>query len=42
VAFEIQADLWAQPVPLRLALVTEVHLEDGHIDVRDAGARKGA
>jgi type VI secretion system protein ImpF len=28
--FEIEADLWAQPVPLHLYLQTEVDLETGH------------
>jgi type VI secretion system protein ImpF len=28
--FEIEADLWAQPLPLHLYLQTEVDLETGH------------
>jgi len=32
---EIQGELWAQPVPERLFLRTEVDLETGHISVQD-------
>jgi type VI secretion system protein ImpF len=42
-AFEIEADLWAQPFPLRLSLRTQVDLEDGRFQVSDlGGAAKGA
>jgi type VI secretion system protein ImpF len=41
VSFAIEADLWAQPLPLRLALRTQVDLEDGHVQVSDLGERKG-
>jgi type VI secretion system protein ImpF len=37
-AFDIEAELWAQPLPLRLFLRTAVDLEDGTIEVRDAGS----
>ena len=36
-AFEIQGELWAQPVPLRLFLRTEVDLESGTFAVSEAG-----
>ncbi len=35
VAFEIEGELWAQPVPLRLYLRTEVDLESGHFTLAD-------
>jgi type VI secretion system protein ImpF len=34
-AFTIEADLWAQPVPLRLFLRTELDLEDGTVRVSE-------
>ena len=38
--FEIEGTLWAQPVPLRMFLKTEVDLETGHVDViEQSGAR---
>jgi type VI secretion system protein ImpF len=40
--FDIEAELWAQPLPLRLFLRTAVDLESGIIDVRDLGSGKGA
>lgn len=33
IAFEIRAELWAQPAPLALRLRTEVDLEDGNVTV---------
>jgi type VI secretion system protein ImpF len=39
--FDIEAELWAQPLPLRLFLRTAVDLESGVIDVRDLGSSKG-
>jgi type VI secretion system protein ImpF len=36
-AFDIEAELWAQPLPLRLFLRTAIDMEDGTIDVRDLG-----
>jgi type VI secretion system protein ImpF len=40
-AFDIEAELWAQPLPLRLFLRTAIDLESGIIDVRDMGSSKG-
>jgi type VI secretion system protein ImpF len=37
-AFYIEAELWAQPIPLRLFLKTEIDLEDGTAEVVDAGS----
>jgi type VI secretion system protein ImpF len=39
VAFEIEGELWAQPVPLQLFLKTEVDLETGHCTVRELFGR---
>jgi type VI secretion system protein ImpF len=39
VTFEIEGELWAQPVPVHLYLKTELDLEDGHISVMDQAAR---
>lgn len=33
--FDIEGDLWMQPVPLRLYLKTQVDLETGSVDVTD-------
>ena len=33
--FTIEADLWAQPVPLRLFLKTELDLEDGSVRISE-------
>lgn len=38
--FEIEGDLWAQPVPLPLLLHTELDLETGHMQVVPAGQRR--
>jgi type VI secretion system protein ImpF len=40
-SFDIEAELWAQPLPLRLFLRTAVDLEDGAIEVRDMGSAGG-
>jgi len=40
--FDIEAELWAQPLPLRLFLRTAVDLETGSIDVIDQGNKGGA
>ena len=32
-AFEIEGMLWAQPMPMRMFLKTEVDLETGHVEV---------
>lgn len=37
IEFEIRGFMWAQPVPLELLLRTQVDLEAGQIQVRDAG-----
>jgi len=37
--FEIEGDLWAQPVPMRLFLKTELDLETGDIQVSDEYGR---
>lgn len=39
-SFEIEADLWAEPVPLRLLLSTDLDLETGHIKVEPADGRR--
>lgn len=38
-AFEIQAELWAQPLPLRLFFRTDIDLETGAVNVVDAGGQ---
>jgi type VI secretion system protein ImpF len=38
VAFEIEGDLWAQPVPLHLFLRTEVDLDSGSFSISDTTA----
>ncbi|HIE39901.1 MAG TPA: type VI secretion system baseplate subunit TssE [Thiomicrorhabdus sp.] len=40
VKFEIEGDLWAQPIPLRLFLKTEVDLEVGSIKISESGSQK--
>jgi type VI secretion system protein ImpF len=35
--FDIEAELWAQPLPLRLFLRTEIDLESGGVNVTDVG-----
>jgi type VI secretion system protein ImpF len=39
-SFEIEGDLWAQPMPLRLLLQTDLDLESGHVRVRQAEQRR--
>ena len=39
-SFEIEGDLWAQPVPLRLMLQTDLDLESGHVRVVNADQRR--
>jgi type VI secretion system protein ImpF len=39
-SFEIEGDLWAQPVPLRLVLQTDLDLETGHMRVVQADPRR--
>lgn len=38
IEFEIRGRLWAQPVPLEILLRTQLDLEAGQVDVRDAAA----
>lgn len=40
-AFVIEAQLWAQPIPLQLFLRTEVDLENGHVKLRETDAQTG-
>lgn len=35
--FEINGDLWAQPLPLQLYLKTEIDLESGQVRIEEAG-----
>ena len=35
--FDIEGDLWAQPLPLRLYLRTELDLETGNMSIIDKG-----
>jgi len=37
-SFSIEAELWAQPIPLRLFLKTDIDLEAGNANVVDAGS----
>jgi len=37
VGLEIRGQLWAQPVPLEILLRTEINLEDGTCEIREAG-----
>lgn len=39
--FNIEAELWAQPLPLRLFLRTEIDLENGGVAVTDLGGTGG-
>jgi len=38
-AFDIEAELWAQPLPLRLFFRTDIDLETGAVNVVDAGGQ---
>ncbi len=40
-SFEIEGDLWAEPVPLRLLLSTALDLESGHVTVTPAEPSRG-
>jgi type VI secretion system protein ImpF len=40
-SFDIEAELWAQPLPLRLFLRTAVDLESGTVEVTDLGGKVG-
>jgi type VI secretion system protein ImpF len=39
--FDIEAELWAQPLPLRLFLRTEIDLENGGVKVTEATGQRG-
>ena len=39
--FDIEAELWAQPLPLRLFLRTEIDLENGGVKVSEADGQRG-
>jgi type VI secretion system protein ImpF len=41
VGLEIRGRLWAQPVPLEILLRTEINLEDGTCEIREAGRTLG-
>jgi type VI secretion system protein ImpF len=41
-SFDVEAELWAQPLPLRLFLRTAVDLETGSVEVTDQGGKGGA
>jgi type VI secretion system protein ImpF len=38
-SFDVEAELWAQPLPLRLFLRTAVDLETGSVDVTDQSGK---
>jgi type VI secretion system protein ImpF len=38
-SFDVEAELWAQPLPLRLFLRTAVDLESGSVEVSDQGGK---
>lgn len=38
--FEIEGDLWAQPLPLQLYLKTEIDLESGQVKVEEASRNR--
>jgi type VI secretion system protein ImpF len=38
ITFEIEGDLWSQPLPLRLYLKTELDLETGSMEITDKAA----
>jgi type VI secretion system protein ImpF len=39
ITFEIQGSLWAQPLPMRMFLQTEIDLESGHVEVVEKSGR---
>jgi len=41
IIFEIEGQLWAQPMPAELFLKTEIDLETGQVEVRDAADMAG-
>ena len=42
IEFEIRGHLWSQPVPLEILLRTQLDLEAGQVEVRDAGGASPA
>ena len=40
-SFDIEAELWAQPLPLRLFLRTDIDLENGGVKVTEATGQRG-
>lgn len=40
-AFEIEGDLWAQPLPLQLYLKTEIDLESGQVKIEESSRPRG-
>lgn len=38
IAFEVEGELWGQPLPTHFLLNTEVDLETGHVSVRDSAS----
>ncbi len=41
IIFEIEGQLWAQPMPTEMFLKTEIDLENGQVEVRDAAEMSG-
>jgi type VI secretion system protein ImpF len=41
IAFEIEGDLWAQPVNTRLLVKTDIDFESGQVSIRDAAGSLG-
>ena len=39
--FEVEGDLWAQPVPLQLYLKTEIDLESGQVKIEESNRPRG-
>ncbi|MBL8250636.1 MAG: type VI secretion system baseplate subunit TssE [Candidatus Competibacter sp.] len=39
--FEIEGNLWAQPLPLQLYLKTEIDLESGQVHIEESGPPRG-
>lgn len=38
IGFEVEGELWSQPVPTHLLIKTEIDVESGHFAVSDSGA----
>jgi type VI secretion system protein ImpF len=39
ITFEIEGSLWAQPMPMRMFMHTEIDLETGHVEVVEKQGR---